>query len=207
MIMHAEVRVIIMAKAPVPGHVKTRLMTRYSADEAAMLYQAMAMAVIERAQRLFRDIWLAVDDPGHAFFQTFTLPLMPQGAGVLGQRMAGLMRESFRRDDKPVLFLGCDSPHMPEARLHEGVRQLSNHDVVVGPVEDGGYDLIALRQCHTGMFEDIAWSSGRVLEQTRQRARALALRYRELDTAFDIDTPDDLLRSGFLQTCPFLPLP
>ncbi len=198
---------IIMTKAPVPGHVKTRLMTRYSADEAAMIYQAMAVTVIERAQRLFRDIWLAADEPRHDFFQAFTLPVMPQGEGVLGQRMAGLMRESFRRDDKPVMFLGCDSPHMSETRLHEGVRQLSDHDVVVGPVEDGGYDLIALRQCHTGMFEDISWSSGKVLEQTRQRARALALRYMELGTAFDIDTPDDLLRSGFLQTCPFLPLP
>jgi len=196
--MYADVRVIIMTKAPVSGQVKTRLMTHYTADEAAAIYRAMATVVIERAQCLFCDIWLAADDPQHAFFQTFSLPVRAQGGGDLGWRMTRLMQEHFRQCAKPVLFLGCDSPHMPDVRLHQAVSQLLDHDVVIGPVEDGGYDLIALRDCHAGMFADIPWSTADVLERTRRQARALDLHYCELNCGFDIDTPEDLLRSGFL---------
>jgi len=204
MIMYADVRVILMAKAPVPGRVKTRLMPHYTAEESAAIYRTMTSTVLDRIRRLFRDIWLAADNPGHPFFSMLSLPIKAQGEGDLGQRMARLMEKSFRKDSKSVLFLGCDSPHMPDARLHQAVSCLRDYDVVIGPVEDGGYDLIALKQCHPAIFAGVPWSTGEVLEKTRRQARALALRYMELDMGFDIDTAEDLSRSGFLENYPTL---
>jgi len=180
----------------VAGRVKTRLYTRYSADQAAEIYRQMATAVIERAAILFKHVWIAADDPAHPFFAAFGLPVRDQGEGDLGARMDRLMKQAFAEGAEAVLFVGSDSPHMPEARLFATAEALNDHDLVIGPVEDGGYDLIAMRSPWP-VFEDIAWSSGRVLAQTLAHIERLGLDCRQLDTGFDIDTPEDLERSGW----------
>jgi len=191
--MRDSLRLIIMCKAPVAGRVKTRLMTRFTADEAAAIHRAMADTVIRRAMRLFEHVCIAADDPEHAFFAAFDIPVVAQGEGDLGARMARLL--SHAANEGAVLFLGTDSPHMSDARLLEAAEAIENADVVIGPVEDGGYDLLALRH-DWPIFEHIAWSSEHVLSQTLVRCDELQLTYRLLDTSFDIDTPEDLLRAG-----------
>ena len=116
--------VIIMCKAPIEGKVKTRLMTAYTAKQAMQLHQAMAMTVIERAKRLFEHVWLAVDDVQHPFFKPFDLPLHAQGIGDLGERMSRLMLQAIQQGHENILFLGTDSPHMPDLRLMEAFEAL-----------------------------------------------------------------------------------
>ncbi|MDQ6995971.1 MAG: DUF2064 domain-containing protein, partial [Mariprofundus sp.] len=106
------VRVIIMCKAPIAGRVKTRLMSHYSADEAAALHTAMAMTVIHRAKRLFEDVVIAADDVSHPFFATFALPVLAQGEGDLGERMDKQLATAFSNGASAALILGTDSPHM-----------------------------------------------------------------------------------------------
>ena len=191
-----NVRVIVVGKAPVAGRVKTRLFSRYSPEETAEIYRQMATTVIERAAHLFENVWIAADDPAHPFFAAFDLPVQAQGEGDLGARMDRLMHMAFDNGAEAVLFIGSDSPHMPDERLQTAAEALNDHDLVIGPVEDGGYDLIAMRSPQP-LFEGIAWSSGRVLAQTLAHVERLGLNCRQLDTSFDIDTPLDLQRSGW----------
>ena len=158
----SNIRVIIMCKAPVPGRVKTRLMSRYSADQAAALHAAMATTVINRAVRLFEDVVIAADDVSHPFFAGFGLPVLAQGEGDLGERMDRQLEMAFSSSAEAALLLGTDSPHMPDARLIAAVDKLKDVDVVLGPVEDGGYDLVAMSRL-LSVFSDIEWSSGLVL--------------------------------------------
>jgi len=155
----------------------------------------MATTVILRAARLFADVVIAADDVTHPFFADFDLPVCAQGEGDLGQRMALQSRNAFADDAGSVLLLGTDSPHMPDERLLQAVNALQDHDIVLGPVEDGGYDLVAMRRLFSAIFAGVQWSSGKVLTQTlaniERQGDAVAL----LDTGFDVDFPEDVDRA------------
>ncbi|PCI03538.1 MAG: hypothetical protein COB79_00750 [Zetaproteobacteria bacterium] len=192
-------RVIILSKAPVAGKVKTRLMPEYSAQEAANLQQKMTTAVLRKVLSRFDDVWLAVDDLKHPFFQLlqrdFAFDLRHQGDGDLGNRLERLLRASFDDDSEPVMFLGTDSPHIGVSRYEEALPALSRHDIVIGAVEDGGYDLIAMSSCQSSLFRGIPWSSGSVLEETLRKINKLKLSVHVLETSFDLDRPQDLERA------------
>jgi len=199
-----DVAVMIMCKAPVEGKVKTRLMTRYSAKEAMLWHQAMASTVIERAKGLFPNIYLAVDDVSHPFFEPFSIPMYAQGEGDLGARMTCLMETASQQGFKKILFLGTDSPHMQEERLLHAASVLDEYDVVLGAVEDGGYDLIAMNRAYPFLFSDISWSTDLVLQQTVNIAQKNQLRCLVLEESFDVDTPEMLDRAkqiGWVRLC------
>jgi hypothetical protein len=187
--------VIIMCKAPVEGKVKTRLMAKYTAAEAMAWHQAMATTVIERAKRLFQDVWLAVDDVQHSFFTPFKLALYAQGEGDLGERMAHLLEQASQHGFEKILFLGTDSPHMSDERLLHAISALDEYDVVLGAVEDGGYDLIAMNGTYPALFSDITWSSEHVLKQSLAVIQEQALNCLVLEESFDVDTPEMLDRA------------
>ncbi len=188
------IRIIIMCKAPVAGSVKTRLMSSYSAEQAAELHMAMATTVIERAKRLFDDVVIAADDQEHPFFSRFDLPLIAQGQGDLGQRMQKQMQHAFSGGASAVLLLGTDSPHMGDERLLNAVEGMNKSDVVIGPVEDGGYDLLAFSKLYS-LFDGIVWSSGKVLEQTLHNIHQQGLSESLLPVSFDVDYPEDIDRA------------
>ncbi|MDX8405372.1 MAG: TIGR04282 family arsenosugar biosynthesis glycosyltransferase [Mariprofundus sp.] len=189
-----DIQVIIMCKAPVAGRVKTRLMASYSAEQAAALHRAMARTVIHRAKRLFSDVVIAADDPPHPFFASFDLPCRPQGEGDLGDRMTRQVACAFADGVKAVMLLGTDSPQMPDARLLAATTALPGCDVVLGPVEDGGYDLLAMRR-PLPVFAEVSWSSGEVLAQTLAHIEQLGLSVEQLETGFDVDFPADIERA------------
>lgn len=189
-------RVIIMCKTPVPGSVKTRLTPPYSADEAAAIHQSMAETVIQRASKLFSNVCIASDDISHPFFGQFKLKLIDQGEGDLGDRMSRLMQMAFRDGADALLFLGTDSPHMPNSRLQRATVSLGSYDVVIGPVEDGGYDLIAMKSPCPELFSRIRWGSEHVLQETLQHVQQLHLKLKLLDMSYDLDTPESLQRAA-----------
>jgi len=188
------IRVIVMCKAPVPGGVKTRLMSRYSAEQAAEWHDAMATTVIERAKRLFDDVVIAADDPEHDFFTGFGLPVTIQAEGDLGDRMNRQIEWAFADAVSAVVLLGTDSPHMPESRLLAAVDALKYADVVLGPVEDGGYDLVAMNR-PLSIFAGVIWSSDQVLRKTIENIQQQDLTVAQLGVGFDVDFPDDIARA------------
>jgi len=200
--MNENVHLIIMCKAPVLGAVKTRLSPPYTADEATEIYKAMAETVVERTSSFFSNGWIASDDVEHPFFMHFDWPVKAQGDGDLGDRMARLTSKAFAEGARAVLIVGTDSPHMPESRLSRAVEMLGSFDAVVGPVEDGGYDLIAMNGAYTELFREIQWSSGLVLDQTLERAKASGISIGQLDVSFDLDTAESLERARSLWASP-----
>lgn len=189
---------IVFCKAPVPGRVKTRLMPAFSPEAAARLHAAMAECVIRRALARWPWTWVAADDPSHPFFQDVEARVVAQGEGDLGDRMGRCARMAFDLGRGGVLLLGTDSPHMSRARMHMAERLLEHADVVLGPVEDGGYDLLAMRGMFGALFQGIPWGSAGVRATTLQRAREAGLSVRLLSMGFDVDTPADVARAGRL---------
>jgi len=189
------IRPVIMCKAPVPGKVKTRLTPALSHAQAAALYAAMAGIVIHRALRLFPNAWIAADDDDHPFFAPFGAPVLAQGGGDLGERMQRMVRRAVGYGADAVLLLGSDSPHMSDARLLAAQRSLQTCDVVLGPVQDGGYDLLAVRGHWPDLLDGVVWSSPDVLSQTLANVRFLGLKSVCLSMGYDLDTFDDVQKA------------
>lgn len=197
--------IIILAKAPIPGEVKTRMCPPLTPDEAASLHGSLVMDAVENTRSLRGfDIFLACS-PGrdHLFFQTLAarhrLHLEDQVGEDLGQRMDHAVTTVLNRGYRSVLLVGTDIPHL-SARTYTHAREaLQANDVVLGPTRDGGYYLVGMKKSMPELFADISWSTDRVLTQSLARAEQLGLGVALLDPKRDIDTVNDL-REVVLET-------
>ncbi|MDX8389423.1 MAG: TIGR04282 family arsenosugar biosynthesis glycosyltransferase [Mariprofundaceae bacterium] len=195
-----NIRPIVLCKAPIAGEVKTRLMPDFTPERAADTHAKMAEASINRMGRLFTNSWITSNKPAHPFFAQFGMRCLQQPEGDLGARLSLLLCKAMDEGAEAVLFVGTDSPHIADSRLQAAIQLLKHYDVVIGPVEDGGYDLIAIRGYYPELFSSVPWSTDKVLSVTRSHLSRLGLRYRLLSIGFDIDRFEDLkraIRSGF----------
>lgn len=192
--------VAILAKAPVAGLAKTRLIPALGAEGAARLAERLLRHAT--AQALAADLgpvtlW-ATPDLQHPIWTALQQPpgrvpaLALQPAGDLGHRMA----QAFRAAGGPLLLTGTDMPGLDAAVLRAAAAQLSGHDAVFVPALDGGYGLVGLRQATPAalqaLFDDMTWSTPTVMATTRARLAAAGLRHAELPVLPDIDEPGDL---------------
>lgn len=199
----APVAIAILAKAPIPGFAKTRLVPVLGVDGAARLQERL----IERAVMTACaagvgpvTVW-ATPDPTHAIFQTLHsrhgVVLTRQGDGDLGARM---LAASMARNGA-ALVIGTDCPALTADHLRTAAAVLRDgSEVVVFPAEDGGYVLIGAQRPVPALFADMPWSTGDVMTQTRHRLKAAGLSWQEPVTLWDVDVPADLqrLRGGGL---------
>lgn len=191
---------IIFAREPVPGKVKTRLGRAVGDHAAAELYRAMVTDVLEQAALLpevrpFLFWSLAgIDLPGSPDLSVMEAHRQ-QGAD-LGQRMANAFELAFEHGCTACCIIGTDAPDLPTGYIRQAFDLLGRNEAeaVFGPAEDGGYYLLGLRQAQSGLFEDIAWGTSQVLTASMERARELGLRTALLPLWYDIDTEDDLSR-------------
>lgn len=198
-----SVEIAIMAKAPIPGLAKTRLIPALGAAGAARLQRRltlMTLACALDAKLGATTIWCAPDSR-HPFFRalkhTRGVNLDVQPAGDLGVRMHAAARLHCVRG--PVLIVGTDCPVLRPRHLRVAARALmAGDDAVFHPAEDGGYALIGLRAPQPALFADMPWSTGSVMSETRARARAQGLRIREFETLWDVDLPEQLERLNAL---------
>lgn len=130
--------------------------------------------------------------------------LIEQCAGDLGTRMHHAL-DAALAGGTPAILIGSDCPPLTAHHLSAAARALaSESDAVVTPTEDGGYALIGMKRCDSRLFEGVAWSSARVMDQTRERLRACGWHWVELETLWDIDRPADYERlaiSGYDFLC------
>ncbi len=194
----------ILARAPIPGEAKTRLIPVLGADGAARLQRWLLQRTVTMA--LVADVgpvslWCA-GDPGHPDFarcRAFgSVTVHRQPDGDLGTRMLTAVRQS--PTPAGTLVIGTDCPAMRSAHLRQAARLLRDHDAVTFPAEDGGYVLIGMKNPSPGIFIGIDWGTERVMAQTRQRLVALGWRWSEPATLWDIDHPEDFERLAAL--CP-----
>jgi rSAM/selenodomain-associated transferase 1 len=190
---------IIFAKEPRPGQVKTRLSPPLSPEAAAQLYHCFLLDILDE-MALVAEVSLTVafsPETAQGFFRQLAPPetgLFPQEGADLGQRMARAFARSFAAGFGPVLLRGSDVPDLPAALVSEAIAVLAagQAQVVLGPATDGGYHLVGLTEPQPGLFQGPVWSSRTVLADTLRLARQLGLRVHLLDPWPDIDTCDDL---------------
>ena len=195
-----RIAMVIMAKAPQAGKVKTRLCPPFSPAEAAELYRCFLLDTIAKIRTL-TDVCPVIaytPESGRRFFETVApdFTLMPQQGDDLGARMAMCIVQLFDRGYNRVVLTGSDLPTLPTVYLQQAVALIAKPhiDVVLGPSEDGGYYLIGLHQLHRELFDHMRWSIDTVFAETLRRAEAKGLKVARLPPWYDIDTPADLQR-------------
>jgi uncharacterized protein len=205
-------RLLVTAKAPRPGHVKTRMCPPLGLQTAARLGHAFLTDAVTRALTVDPSAGLLAPI-GDADELTELFPGVP----VVAQQGTGLALALEHAVAGGALLVSGDAPSYPTVLIRRGLE--STADLVLGPSLDGGYCLIGMRRFHPAPFRDISWSTGAVLEQTLDAARAAGLEVELLDPAPDIDTVDDLAACDLTQApataallaepdlAPFLPKP
>jgi hypothetical protein len=195
--------VAIFAKPPVPGKVKTRLLPVLSPEQAAHVHMAClrdvvrlvaGVAGVERclcvagparqARALARQLGLSSAWRVHS-----------QRGRDLGARMANAFAHFFARGAAKAVIIGTDTPWMGSGAISSALRALQQHEVVLGPTEDGGYYLVAARRLLPPMFRGMAWGTAQVFRRTVRVLRQARIQPALLRTDFDLDRPADLSRA------------
>ncbi len=191
-----ETAIAVLAKAPIPGLAKTRLIPALGAHGAAALQEQLTERAVETAiaSELGPVVLWGARDETHPSFGTlarrFPLALRRQPDGDLGRRMLAAIEAA----GGPVLVIGTDCPALTAEHLRDAAAALRSNDAVAIPSEDGGYVLIGMNEPRAVLFSAMPWGATTVMAQTRLRAAAHGLSLRELPALWDVDRPDDLDR-------------
>ena len=199
-------RIVVFARAPQPGRVKTRLIPVLGKSGAASLHARL----IERTLGMARDSAVgalelhgapADDDYLRRCAERYDAQLVEQAPGDLGERMRSAFERVLQKSGC-VILIGTDCPALTPRHLREAALALEKgEDAVLTPVEDGGYALIGLRRSDAQLFQGIEWGTSGVAAATRTRLHALGWRWSELETQWDVDRPADyqrLMTSGLI---------
>ncbi len=197
-----RIEVAILAKAPVPGLAKTRLIPYIGADGAAALQRWLLQRTVAAA--VIADIgpvrlWCTpdIDHPEFAVCRAFgAVALHRQPDGDLGERMLAAIATSST--PAGTLVIGTDCAVLTPGVLRQAAESLQTHDATVVPAEDGGYVLIGMREAGQEAFHKVDWSTERVMAQTRTRLTAMNWRWSELPPLWDVDRKEDFERLAAL---------
>lgn len=192
---------LIFAKEPVPGQVKTRLTPFLSPEAAAEIYRCMLLDTLSKAAAL-QDVtpflFINGGEEAEASFRGLAagITTLPQTTGDLGQRMKNAFTTVFGLGYQLAAVIGTDSPDLPLAYLHQAFARLLEEPIgaVFGPSDDGGYYLLAVKGVHRPLFENITWSSEMVLAESLAAAGKAGIVTALLPAWHDIDTAADLMR-------------
>ena len=205
-------RVVVMARAPVPGRTKRRLIPAIGAERAAALHRAMIRRAVTSALASGVgpvELW-CTPSPEHEVFRALASEFRIELHTQLGPDLGARMLSAIEARPGATAVIGTDCPFLEPDDLVRAAGALNaaadrgpqawtarpgqacGADVVVAPALDGGYVLIAVNRPAPDLFTGIEWGTGRVLDQTRERARAARLRLIELEARRDVDRPEDL---------------
>ena len=190
--------IIIMAKVPIAGTVKTRLQPFLSAEQSATLAECFLRDAVSKAKSLSNELIIAYTpveklDVLLAILSNKQIFIEQKGAN-LGDKMFHAFEFAFSQNSDAVVMIGTDSPTFPAQFITQAFEMLPETDAVLGETADGGFYLIGLRKLKKEIFETIEWSSPKTFEQTARNIENLNLKLSFLPNWYDVDTPDDLKR-------------
>jgi len=194
-----DYKIVQFAKAPLLGHVKTRMQPVLSLQGSVDLHCSLTqhtVNVIAQAHLCSHELWVD-SNLDHPFFRDLVAQsgciLKKQVAGDLGVKMASAVQSSLPSCAGLVL-VGSDCPFIDEAYLRKALLSLkAGNEAVIGPANDGGYVLMGLTQYHAALFAGIDWGSEKVFQQTVRQFEVLGLELDVLPVLSDIDEPEDLM--------------
>jgi rSAM/selenodomain-associated transferase 1 len=184
---HEDVSVIIMAKAPVPGRVKSRLCPPCTPEEAATLAEAALRDTVETAEGVPGARTVVSLEGSAGSWLPRNVLIVPQRGDGLAERLAA----AFDDVGGPAIAIGMDTPQVAPAVLSRAVRMLAQTDAVLGPADDGGYWAIGLQRADARVFRDIPMSTSSTAILQRARLDELGLRCGTLPVMCDVDTFSD----------------
>jgi hypothetical protein len=191
--MDKKAALIIFAKTPTPNFAKTRLISLFTAEQAAEFYSNCVKDITNTmiagtsfetwfgvAPEKYEPIRFPIDLNKYShFFQT---------GKDLGERMKNAFNLLFESSFQKVAIIGSDFPHISFELIEEAFAKLDDSDCVLGPTEDGGYYLIAIKKTYNVLFQRIDWSTSKVYEQTKSQAKKYGITIDNLDIHYDVDT-------------------
>lgn len=182
---------LIFAKYPEPGRVKTRLARTVGPVEAARLYRGMVETVVKKTTPVngeyHQTMYFDPPERVREFKQWFPLQMKKQCSGDLGHRMLDAFQMSFANGSERVVVIGTDCTEIDRALLCDAFQKLETADLILGPAKDGGYYLIGMKATHPLLFEEISWSTTKVLQETLHKAKEGGLKVTLLPLLADID--------------------
>lgn len=185
---------VIFARVPHPGKVKTRLAATVGEAGACEIYRQLLHRTAELARSLGGiDVTVAAPEAPEQLCEFFgpNISGKIQAHGDLGVKMSAAFDEQFRDGASRVVMICSDCPWITRGDIEAAFQGLGEHDLVLGPATDGGYWLIGLKRPAPGLFTGVAWSTNTVFDETLKKAAALNLRVAQLRTLSDIDTEND----------------
>lgn len=193
-----ETCLIVFAKVPRPGEVKTRLTPALSPQEAARLYRAFLQDTLHHVTQLPVDVrlYLAPPRPEDGLDEVpLSVSIHEQTGSSLGARMQQAFRDVFEKGAERALIVGTDHPTLPLSFLRQGIAVLqSNRSVCLGPTEDGGYYLLGMNRFYPQLFAGMSYSHPDVFSDTLDRVERTDAQFTVLPRWYDVDTPEDLSR-------------
>ncbi|NQS99826.1 MAG: glycosyltransferase [Candidatus Omnitrophica bacterium] len=188
---------IVFAKEPERGQVKTRLRPQLSLAQCAHLYKAFLRDTIEIAKATQSDekilAYQAKSKPAYLKKITQGFRFYKQQGKDLGERMDQALKFARKNGASRAVIVGTDAPTLPARFIEEAFSKLEKTDLVLGPSDDGGYYLIGTKRPLPGLFKGVKWSSRRALRDTVSNARALRKKVALLDEWYDVDEQKDFL--------------
>ncbi len=188
---------IIFAKNPVPGKVKTRIIPHITAIDAAGLYKAFITDIVSNTLKLSCERTIIAYTPlnsqatfHHIYGQSINY--IPQKGNDLGERMKNAFRYSFNEGSKRTVIIGTDSPTLPISYIQKAFSVLEKIPITIGPTFDGGYYLVGLSEQNYEIFDGIEWSTPSVFSQTLTKIKTTNKQFYLLSPWYDVDTPEDL---------------
>lgn len=197
---------LVFAKYPEAGRVKTRLALTVGTERAAELYRMMVNTVLRKTtpKNNSYQLQLCYDPPEkEAAFRRWLPDIsdwLAQQGTHLGERLQHAFHNAFLQGSKTVIVIGTDCIDIDQPILEAAFESLAAYDVVVGPASDGGYYLIGMKAHTPQLFDGISWSTERVFQETIQKSKALGLSIKTLPILSDIDAWPDAISSMMEQT-------
>jgi rSAM/selenodomain-associated transferase 1 len=191
---------VVFARYPRRGEVKTRLASTIGREAAAEFYKLCAERVLRETEKLSKDVELFLfyaDGTNELEIREWIgerFRLAPQIGADLGARMGNAFESVFSHGAQKAIIVGTDVPDLTADVIEDAFNALGSHELVVGPCEDGGYYLLGMKEVHGELFAGIPWSTDQVLETTLAAVRNKGLTVHVLQTLADVDTEEDLKR-------------
>lgn len=196
---HGRDTLLIFARLPRPGEVKTRLAKAIGDECASEIFRICAEHLFQEALKLQKiDVYMFYADQDDAEGIKQWVPeqfaVLQQAGSDLGERMKNAFSYAFEHGASRCIIVGTDVPDVSAELLRHAFQALREHDIVLGPSYDGGYYLLGMCALCEDLFKDVPWSTEHVLPITRTVIERFGLTHHILPTLIDVDTEDDLLQ-------------
>ena len=189
--------VIVFAKPPWLGRVKTRLIPDLGPELALNAHCEMVDITLKKVAQLdcSASLWLSeISQEGASWGQKYSLPVAVQRSGDLGVKMLDAISKTIAASPGKVILIGSDCPILSQEDIRDAFLWLDQHDLVIFPCEDGGYGLIGMKQPHFEVFSQISWGTPKVTSETLDRARSSNLSVKCGRAIWDVDYIEDWYR-------------